>query len=232
MILSDDLKNKINKAEVISFDIFDTLLLRPYLKPTDLFRHMEEAYHATGFATARIEAEKTIRKLHREKEEVSLDEIYEQISESFQNFKEKELEWEAEVSQPNLEVKQIFDYARSLGKRLIIISDMYLSRQFLAELLSRGGVSGYEKLYVSSEMKLTKHTGNLYQYVCHDLNLSPEKILHIGDNEHSDVSLAHLAGLLAYHYITPLAQLLQSNPRAARFKKLNADKLGASILLV
>ena len=65
MILSDDLKNKINKAEVISFDIFDTLLLRPYLKPTDLFRHMEEVYHANGFATARIEAEKTIRKLHR-----------------------------------------------------------------------------------------------------------------------------------------------------------------------
>lgn len=78
---------------------------------------------------------------------------------------------------------------------------------------------------------MTKHTGNLYQYVCHDLNLSPEKILHIGDNEHSDVSLARLAGLSAYHYITPLSQLLQNNPRAAQFKKLNANKLGASILL-
>lgn len=139
MILSDELKNKINKAEVISFDIFDTLLLRPYLKPTDLFRHMEESYHANGFANARIEAEKTTRKLHREKEEVSLDEIYEQISKPFQNFKEKELEWEGQVSQANPEIKQIFEYARSLGKRLIIISDMYLSRQFLAKLLSKGG---------------------------------------------------------------------------------------------
>ena len=31
------------KYKVISFDIFDTLLIRPYDKPTDLFEELEEA---------------------------------------------------------------------------------------------------------------------------------------------------------------------------------------------
>ena len=32
---------KINKHDIISFDIFDTLLIRPYVKPTDLFLHKD-----------------------------------------------------------------------------------------------------------------------------------------------------------------------------------------------
>ncbi|GAA7596542.1 hypothetical protein HpMMM16_03880 [Helicobacter pylori] len=33
----DEAKSEILKYDVISFDIFDTLLLRPFIKPTDLF---------------------------------------------------------------------------------------------------------------------------------------------------------------------------------------------------
>ena len=38
------LKDKIEKAKIVSFDIFDTLLLRPYAKPVDLFLHLEKLY--------------------------------------------------------------------------------------------------------------------------------------------------------------------------------------------
>ena len=37
----NDIKQKILKHDVISFDIFDTLILRPYVKPTDLFEHLD-----------------------------------------------------------------------------------------------------------------------------------------------------------------------------------------------
>ena len=33
---------EIKKHDIISFDIFDTLLIRPYVKPTDLFLHIEK----------------------------------------------------------------------------------------------------------------------------------------------------------------------------------------------
>ena len=41
----DYIKNQIDSHLVISFDIFDTLLLRPYAKPTDLFLHLEKKTH-------------------------------------------------------------------------------------------------------------------------------------------------------------------------------------------
>ncbi len=37
----DGAKSEILKYDVISFDIFDTLLLRPFIKPTDLFLYIE-----------------------------------------------------------------------------------------------------------------------------------------------------------------------------------------------
>ena len=36
-----EIKKRIETHEVISFDIFDTLLLRPYVRPSDLFVHLE-----------------------------------------------------------------------------------------------------------------------------------------------------------------------------------------------
>ena len=58
MFLNDGLKYLIEKHNTISFDIFDTLLLRPYAKPTDLFKHLEKLENAQGFAAERVMAEK------------------------------------------------------------------------------------------------------------------------------------------------------------------------------
>ena len=44
---------KIKKHNIISFDIFDTLLIRPYVKPTDLFLHKDniifKSYYPKNF---------------------------------------------------------------------------------------------------------------------------------------------------------------------------------------
>lgn len=50
-----------NSIDIISFDVFDTLLFRPYIKPTDLFFHLENIYKKPGFALARIRAEECAR---------------------------------------------------------------------------------------------------------------------------------------------------------------------------
>ena len=57
-MLLDKIKNKINKADIVSFDIFDTLLLRPYCKPSDLFYHIGQVKKMPFFATLRQETER------------------------------------------------------------------------------------------------------------------------------------------------------------------------------
>lgn len=227
----EKIKNCIDKAEIISFDIFDTLLLRPYIKPTDLFMHIELLEKAHGFADARVKAENLARKHHKDKEDITLDEIYAEIPETYGHLKNKELSWEYQVLQPNMEIKKIFEYAKFQGKRIIIISDMYLTKKYLERLLIKKGYAGFEKLYVSSEIQKTKWTGNLYSYVCNDLEINANKILHIGDNKQSDVIMAHKIGFQVFHYIKPMEQLLENDSRANKFYELNGSNLGASILL-
>lgn len=230
-LLLERIKKDIDRAEIISFDIFDTLLLRPYVKPTDLFTHLERLENINGFAKARINAENLARKHHKDKEEITLDEIYIELPEKYKHLKNKELSLEHQILQPNIEIKQIFDYAKSQGKRIIIISDMYLAKRHLSNILIDKGYEGFEKLYVSSDIKKTKWTGNLYKYVCADLKITASKILHIGDNKQSDVIIARKMGLCAFHYTAPIKQLLENDLRAYKFYEINNNHLGTSILL-
>ncbi len=61
----DGAKSEILKYDVISFDIFDTLLLRPFIKPTDLFWYIETKYNIKGFHQARILAEMQSREISK-----------------------------------------------------------------------------------------------------------------------------------------------------------------------
>lgn len=42
--MSGTIIKQIRKHDIISFDIFDTLLLRPFKKPQDLFLYIEQMY--------------------------------------------------------------------------------------------------------------------------------------------------------------------------------------------
>ena len=72
-----------DKSEIISFDIYDTLLQRDVAKPTDLFVFLEKElvkqnYAAYGFAECRIKAEKLAAKKYGEF--TTLENIYDEIS--------------------------------------------------------------------------------------------------------------------------------------------------------
>ena len=60
-------------TEYVSFDIFDTLVLRNVEKPTDVFSWIDR--ENAGFFEARVQAEKTARQ-NATHEDVTLDEIY------------------------------------------------------------------------------------------------------------------------------------------------------------
>lgn len=176
----------LGQYDIISFDIFDTLLVRPYCKPTDLFIELEERYTIPGFAMQRIAAEQRARAFYPEKEDIAFQEIYSFMEKRFQDMAQQEIALERKILQVNKSIKKIYDVAIKLGKRIIIVSDMYLPGYILENILKDKGYEGYEKIYISSETGYTKASGNMYKYVLSDLGCKAESVLHIGDNFWSD----------------------------------------------
>ena len=160
MLLLEALKYKINTHKIISFDIFDTLLLRPYVRPIDLFLHIERLSNKEGFFNARIKAENNARIHIKDKdktlEDITLDDIYNEIDDNYKDFKQLEINLETQILQQNHEIFEVFEYAKEQGKKIIITSDMYLNKNILENILNLKGYDGYYKLYVSNEIKKAK----------------------------------------------------------------------------
>lgn len=208
----------IDSAKVVSFDIFDTLLLRPFVKPTDLFLYMEDKYNAPGFAEKREIAERTARENLTGSEEISLLIIYNNIPE-YAYCMELELDEERTLLLSNHEVKEWYDYALKNGKRIIITSDIYLPEDFIINVLKKNGYEGYEKLYLSSTYGKVKWKGSLYCKILQDLNIHPKEILHIGDNYSSDYEIPKSLGMAAIFYEKYIDRYLKLNPKAREYLK-------------
>ena len=77
------LARRLEQYDVVSFDVFDTLILRPFSEPADLFYILGEELGYMDFRRIRIEMELRAREEKYEKEnhyEVNLSEIYDLFS--------------------------------------------------------------------------------------------------------------------------------------------------------
>ncbi len=222
-IETEEIKTKIldDDIEVISFDIFDTLIVRPFYEATDLFYLLDiYANNILGitdkidFKQLRIDAESLARQKTKA-EDVTLDEIYYALKElvafdekALNIIKAKEVELEIKYCRQRCFAKELFDLAKYLGKKVILTSDMYLSEDVIISILKNNGYNDYDKLYLSNVVGVTKHTGNIFKYIIKELDIKPDKILHIGDNYYSDVQQAKDNGLQSYHLPKTTALLM------------------------
>ncbi|SFJ94439.1 haloacid dehalogenase superfamily, subfamily IA, variant 1 with third motif having Dx(3-4)D or Dx(3-4)E [Pseudovibrio ascidiaceicola] len=202
--------------DTVSFDVFDTLLDRPVLKPTDLFYLVEKRVQEHlgdinfPFCEMRTWAEQQARDRLKTDfvhyEDVNIDEIYSVFREvagvgveEIIAIKKIELDIELKYLRARQNIKPLFDLAVAYGKRVIIISDVYLPSELLINALRRNGYEGIERYYVSSEIRLSKGSGSLFSHVLADLNIKPNQMLHIGDNLHADVKKPAQLGVRSYH---------------------------------
>jgi predicted HAD superfamily hydrolase len=225
-----NISEALNQSEIVSFDIFDTLLVRPYIEPTNLFSHLEFLENTPGFASERISAEKRAR-CATSREEVTYDEIYSEIAERFAPLKQIELDIERRTLQAYYRGKSIFDTAIRLGKRVVLTSDTYLPRDFLENILREKGYNSWEKLYVSSSVMKTKHTGSLYHHITEDLGVPPSKVVHIGDNKHSDSDLPRELGFSTILLSKAIEDLFGRDFRARKLYEARPSSLGVSTML-
>lgn len=194
----------LKEFDVVSFDIFDTLILRNCKEPADVFNLIGLKLGQETFSKLRIEAEAQAREniTEGEEREVTLREIYEILTKwlpmDMDDAMETEISTEVAICTANPFMKKVFDTLRAMGKGIVIVSDMYLSKEAIERILKGAGYFGYSKLYVSSEYKKSKATGTLYELVKEELG--DKSVIHIGDNYQSDVINAQMADWSTYYY--------------------------------
>ncbi len=204
----DELYELILKAKVVSFDVFDTLLVRKVLNPSDVFLIMERQSGIEGFCEARIRAEAQAReKLNAVSgsPEVTLAQIYESLrllnepsGWSAARLMQLELETERGVLTRSPGIEAIYDRALSAGKLVVAVSDMYLPPEFVQEMLVANHLP-VDRVFVSCAYGKSKHQGSLYAEVATALSVRPEEILHFGDNFKADCAAALQVGVAGYH---------------------------------
>lgn len=196
----------IDKYDVISFDIFDTLIKRYVEKPSDIFylsakEVFDDIEKCEKFRAERVKAEQKARRLLKKKE-IDLDDIYSYIDDTefkIDVLKAKEIETEIKLCYPNHAMIKIYNYARRIGKKIIIISDMYLPKNVITEMLNQCGIFNYDKLYVSCEYNCNKLTGKLFKYVLLENHFNGKQVIHFGDSIKADIIGAmrgHVRGCL------------------------------------
>ena len=200
----------VEKAEIVSFDMFDTLVVRNCMEPSEVFDLVELRYNRENeknkieeFRRYRLEAEKKARKSNQERE-VTLEDIYSVLyrkyGEQIEKIKLLEIDTEYRLCCENYEMKQFYNRVIESGKKVIIISDMYLSADILKKILSKCGYRGYEFVFVSSDEGVTKRSGRLFKEVMNKYSIEPGKLLHIGDHPISDNDVPKRMGLQTFLY--------------------------------
>lgn len=206
------IKQEIRKSEkkYISFDIFDTLITRPFYEPADIFSLLNPIFSrlsgsTISFKKIRKDGEELARAFFgKEKgfEDISIDEIYEFIAEYYKieketsnQMKRTEEDLEVRFCVPRYAGRELFDFAKAIGKKVILISDMYLDRNTIERILNKNGIQGYEKLFLSCEERRLKYNGGLFRCALDELSIRSEDVIHIGDTWKSDIEGSRVAGI-------------------------------------
>lgn len=197
---------KLLEYDVVSFDIFDTLVFRTVNKPTDIFMFAGQKLGLLNYATMRREMEISLRD-RREKEfgsrEVTLEEIYDAMERycgvDAKRGMETELEAEFQFCIANPYMKEVFELLKNYGKTIIFVSDMYLPEETMKKLLKSCGYEGYDRLFVSCDYGFGKRSGKLYDHIAKTY-LKGRSVIHVGDNPTVDVEMAKEHGWASAFY--------------------------------
>jgi predicted HAD superfamily hydrolase len=215
-------RRKAQDKEVVSFDLFDTLLIRrihnPDLVKLPVARYIAELaeQHGRHWHWYKVQKQRDdIERRHRAETGAKfvdheacyprfMGELLQQIFENayddalLEKITNYELAMENSMLVPRqMLVDWIKDLARA-GKRIFVISDMYLPSTHLRQLVKHAGLDeSIEEVISSADTFLAKASGKAYSMIAGKFSLSPGDWLHVGDNPISDGLRAGEAGIEA-----------------------------------
>lgn len=236
----------LREVDVVSFDIFDTALLRYVDHPLDVFLHLgrQAAFQAFDFSrpisVLRAAAEEKARAMVAGligSTEVNLLEIYQVFCDlngldraHAESFVEAEQEAELRLCFACAPILALYRNACSSGKQVIFVSDTYHERSFLQQLLRSAGYEAQSSdIYASSESRRSKQSGALFPEVLAALQTPAERVLHLGDHPVSDLQRASDVGIRALLHpwktsrSKPALQSARNGPQAANQEEILAQ---------
>lgn len=211
----DELTEEIQNYEIISFDVFDTLIMRKTYLPIDIFYIVERKFQDEfGDTFSFVEARKRAAGIL---ENASIDGIYDEIAktegwneELKKRVKQYEIEVEKRMIIPRRDMVKLFNMVKE-KKEVFLISDMYLPGSVLNEILAGCGIEiQREKILVSCDLKKAKEDGLLWEYY-RDTKVKGKRAIHIGDNESADGELPKQYGIDTYVLLDSSKMLQKSS---------------------
>jgi predicted HAD superfamily hydrolase len=189
---------KIEPYHFVSFDLFDTLIKRDLDTPEDIYKLTALYYKklhglsVKDFSGKRKQAYFTAFKKSLERygisREITLDEIYNNLPYSLDlssKLMECEKSLEVQLCRPNPPIVSLVNKCIDMGKEVAIISNMYLPKETIIQVLENVGLAGIN-LYLSSDIGVRKHEGNLFKVALSKNNANPKNWVHIGDSYKAD----------------------------------------------
>ncbi len=205
--------------DLVSIDVFDTLLLRRCEAPEDVFERVAVRAAADGVLDAALcpaafvalrqrleQRARTAAEAETGCPEVTLDQIYAAFPPRLGDpcrLIALELATEAEACVVNPAVHGFLEAVLAAGRLVVAVSDMYLPAVHLFPLLQSCGVTVVRPqcLYVSCDHGCSKADGGLFRRMLADFpDMAPARGVHIGDDPHGDGAMAARAGLATHLY--------------------------------
>lgn len=224
--LFDNMKREISQntaTKAVSFEMFETLIVRPFFDRRDMFLLMEEMFKGLyvgkkSFYDLRCEAEERALK-RTENKCACIDEIYAQLQKisgispsSREKLLKRELELEEYFCYPRRLGKELWKTAKDSGKKCVIIAETYLPAAAVERILRNCGYGGWDKLFVTNDYtdKPKAPEGLLYAHICEKMKLKAAELLHFGGSFEADVEAPIKQGVRAVMITTCRDRLIKS----------------------
>lgn len=232
--LREAIRSKIANVDLVSVDVFDTLLLRTTKPEIQRFWEMSERFRMTvdradlvreDFFIARLEA---VRAAYgnvprtRQSREVMINEIYRLMLAQLEipttqsdAFLEEEIAYEVSQLTANRMLAEILKEASLQGVSIIYASDMYLPAAIIDRLLAAAGVDvPFTAGYSSADISLSKRSGELFDWIIERQRVRPDRCLHLGDHPQGDAARPRERGWQSIH-----------TPRSSAWQRLASVRL-------
>lgn len=209
-----EFEGRMGCCDLVSFDVFDTLIFRACREPEDVFTHVGMElmrtipgwlYSPATYRNLRILAwQRAKEKKHGS--ECAFEEIFREMPFSGEVVREMmrlEIACEKELQYVNGNVYSFLRHAAGLGKKVALVSDMYHSERQILNFLSAAGVDTklISKCYVSSEYGCRKQSGGLFECLLKDhRGIKADRVLHVGDGAAPDMGGGQAVGMRTLRY--------------------------------
>jgi len=209
---------EVQNFEIVSFDIFDTVLRRELTAPDYAKLKLGKELvadkffeKAEDFIQKRNSAELACRRAKNFQGDVSIFEAYDELAKTLsidskltQEWANKEFFFDLSMSLPKDEMVKIVHDLSEMGKDIWFITDIYYTKDQVSKMLRKIGISIPYTLLVSSDLRKRKDAGTMWTYVRERVQQEGKSFVHVGDNVRSDAQICGDFGLQNVHILNPL----------------------------